>query len=1775
MATALNFKLVADLPEADRQEVLRAAKSKFKNPLLTEKDVGFYEGDDGSINQLTDIRQEGGIGGMARTIGREIGWNVLPAAAAVLGGGVGTALGAAYTGPGAAVAAPAGGIVGGLTAGIGGTLAQDAVARKLAESSETVADLVRTREMGRRVNPWSARLGNLVTGFGFAKPVLTKDAMAKLLAAQTGKEVSEITGKQVAGEVAKQAAIGAGVGGAAEAVNRGAIDEEVLNAAIMGAAGGATQIAPQLAGKPLGRLAERIAGGVLGKPPEALPRQVSKELPKEVQPEIPAQTEISTDTLRNIAALPPDADMLAVSKALQRDRPDMLPLSGDATDVDLWRRKATELLGQRMRTDPIERARLAGEAYEHVAQGGDVKQLPQPFQREIAGMAAKYGGALTKADWQALATRQRPEDYLTEILPRLTEQKAFVNAKLAVADDARREQLAAEEASKLAGELGKLQQEQEVIPPDATKAPFDTGAIPAAEGNLVPPKLVRTEEGVLQSYGSVPEGTQAESGLPMVNPLAAGAEIPTAPAKPKVVRAGGAKSGTPTPEGQQVIDKQLELTADPATTKAATLVTPGDVIPKVPKGMKAIPTEQGLLVVNPKKADPVAVAEAMTTAQGATKSAAQKAFEDAAFDYVASPTPQKERNVKALKAAWDAEQSGLAPAKPLGLGAEVAESPVAVATDVGGVPNVLSELVTPETLSTAVAAQQAATGGKGNTKVLPAQEVVAGRQQADALAAAKAELESLEAELSAKKEAFWKATRREGEQLESAVIAFGRRQATGSKASIAEAQEMLDAAQARYNEAAKRAGIDEIRSLNAKAEEAFQRLQNLETPVEVSTITRKPEHSAVPPVLPQATPPTATPPVLGKPVKKSPKVKVKKSAAAMAEPAPQKTLQQLDAEYQQQHDALAKKLEQAEQRLMLVEDNQPEFAVEERAKVAALEKEMRALEAQGQRMVEDYLASTKVPKTEEPSNIPPTRDPAHSGAPLKLVKDAVHAGFDLIDRMLVKPVLGRWKAAMDKIVDLEPNGRGRELQAADLERERWVTQVQNQDRASYGNAFSGLRLGEYNRVRQYMEDNYYDGVSLVRPTEREQTAINLIRGTLLAQAHRMRQIGANLVEGFRFIIENPNYIPAAVKASIRDALANVSPNHADPVKRTEYQKLLDEWTRHYMARSGGNFQEAQAAFDKWRGQFSGRSLLNGSEYAAVRNAERYGIPRAWQEDLRVALDRHAVRSALDLGWWKYIQNNPKLAKWLGIPDNGAGVTYTPEPGEPLGYNPTVERWLQAQTAYRTQNPHPLLALSGLAGSTMLGPMSAAKDLMATPFISASLVSPDVAIAATAKTALKAFGDSARRAGSASSHNAAMAEKLTDQTVDTMLTRIRDFASRIQGRQLADTIGREWAFQFGGNVNDIMMSRPGYRDWLKRLELGQGWETADPNTLRTLVGDHFVDAVQSKYNAHTLPEQLLPTKDNDLNLLFWSLARWSVSRMNSFEKHVWRPAVNGDYGPLLSALGAGALGVAAEEKLRELFNSRAPNYWQPSELSSAADKEHLYTALAYINSNNITGALGAIPFMLAQIAHGEKPSSGPVNLAVNASESLQQRLAQFWNAVHTEGANVPKALADTAKAIAEDNLQFVRILTRMNKDKDWNREEALWKRQTGRGGLGSSFGRKDVISPVAQFQNATTQEEASQLYPALEAAMQQPKVGKPVVQSAMRGEIGPRPLGEQPGFYEWARQNGLPADEIMQQDMAKEAFNASVLRPMINQAWEANRLMRERAIRSGQMQVAPQ
>ncbi len=141
----------------------------------------------------------------------------------------------------------------------------------------------------------------------------------------------------------------------------------------------------------------------------------------------------------------------------------------------------------------------------------------------------------------------------------------------------------------------------------------------------------------------------------------------------------------PTPEAPDQIAAQLEATLDPESTKAVTLVTPGEELPPIPEGLEVgEPTEAGIPIFNPEKITPKLVTE---SGQGDV---------------------------------YDPEV--------LGLGAEVAQSDTAVTTSTPEGTPVLEELVTPETVDAAIESQQAAVPG-GVTEVKPAAQVVAKRKE--------------------------------------------------------------------------------------------------------------------------------------------------------------------------------------------------------------------------------------------------------------------------------------------------------------------------------------------------------------------------------------------------------------------------------------------------------------------------------------------------------------------------------------------------------------------------------------------------------------------------------------------------------------------------------------------------------------------------------------------------------------------------------------------------------------------------------------------------------------------------------------------------------------------------------------------------------------------------------------------------------------------------------------------------------------------------------------
>ena len=147
----------------------------------------------------------------------------------------------------------------------------------------------------------------------------------------------------------------------------------------------------------------------------------------------------------------------------------------------------------------------------------------------------------------------------------------------------------------------------------------------------------------------------------------------------------GTTEAPPTPESPEQIEAQLEATLDPESTKAVTLVTPETPLPEIPEGLEVgETTEAGTPIFNPEKITPKLVTEA---GQGEV------------YD------PQV-----------------------LGLGAEVAQSDTAVTTSTPEGTPVLEELVTPETITAAIEAQQAAVPG-GITEVKPAAQVVAKRRE--------------------------------------------------------------------------------------------------------------------------------------------------------------------------------------------------------------------------------------------------------------------------------------------------------------------------------------------------------------------------------------------------------------------------------------------------------------------------------------------------------------------------------------------------------------------------------------------------------------------------------------------------------------------------------------------------------------------------------------------------------------------------------------------------------------------------------------------------------------------------------------------------------------------------------------------------------------------------------------------------------------------------------------------------------------------------------------
>lgn len=213
-----------------------------------------------------------------------------------------------------------------------------------------------------------------------------------------------------------------------------------------------------------------------------------------------------------------------------------------------------------------------------------------------------------------------------------------------------------------------------LLPPPAETPP----AAPAAEPTISPEALSSPPDNTLKLgdiTAATPSAVEGTSGENFITP----GTVDTAPA----------------PDTVETVTAQAALAADPASTRAAVLITPGTPRPEKVPGLQPYTSPHGLVLFNPRKITREAIATA------------------AAGD------------------VFDARALGLS-------GQPVAAGTTAVTASLPGAPNVQAELVaSPEQIPAAMAAAQAAAPGAA-VEVKPAAQVIDERAASATVTAAPA-----------------------------------------------------------------------------------------------------------------------------------------------------------------------------------------------------------------------------------------------------------------------------------------------------------------------------------------------------------------------------------------------------------------------------------------------------------------------------------------------------------------------------------------------------------------------------------------------------------------------------------------------------------------------------------------------------------------------------------------------------------------------------------------------------------------------------------------------------------------------------------------------------------------------------------------------------------------------------------------------------------------------------------------------------------------------------
>lgn len=447
----------------------------------------------------------------------------------------------------------------------------------------------------------------------------------------------------------------------------------------------------------------------------------------------------------------------------------------------------------------------------------------------------------------------------------------------------------------------------------------------------------------------------------------------------------------------------------------------------------------------------------------------------------------------------------------------------------------------------------------------------------------------------------------------------------------------------------------------------------------------------------------------------------------------------------------------------------------------------------------------------------------------------------------------------------------------------------------------------------------------------------------------------------------------------------------------------------------------------------------GNYFKADRIAQGVGLPDSWMKKdlLTKKLSKYYQKVASDRAFHDNIEANPDVAKSIGLTTDPWGKDIESN-AKPIGGDDVRTLLENMRGESHSEDSSIIKALNKVATSLMLGPVTNAHIVISSLANAMNYLKPGEALAGYthALTGLNEHYQEALKNGYIKNDPYKVKDILDNtNTFAERASALSQTINNLSGRKLVNSTIKGLLQGLGEYVvgERIREAGEGNKDsekFLKNLNPDFNSEKEYSAEDKSKMASTLAGMIHGAHDARTMPRWML--HDSAIQP-FFSLASWNIAQTNNFMKHVYTPATQGNFTPLImSTLGA-ALGGYALKTIREgITDKKAPFPWLSDLANSSRGVEGNVPLVAYnLMSMASMAGYGGILSMLGKtgfdIAYKNIPQGASFPLDEVMSSSVNTALHAFG--ALSNAANINEAMPIAMKAsmdLARENIQLARI-----------------------------------------------------------------------------------------------------------------------------------------------------